>query len=380
MRSAGIIERTQALTFSFSRQTMLPAFGGNMHRRNITRRGALRGVAAVAAASTATFSRAQAPAAPVRVGITSSASDVSLFIAHKRNYFRDEGLDVSFITFDSAARMITPYVSGDLDVGTGATSAAFYNAVGRGIDVRIVADKNSTPPGRGTQPLLVRKDHVESGRYKGLADLRGMKIAVPGPGTSSMATYVRALERGGVRLADVDLVNLGFPQHVLALANKAVDAAFTVEPSASEAVRIGAAVNIMRDDEFYPNHQLSVTQYSGQFATRKPEAAKRFLKALLRGVRDFNESLVDGRYAGPRGDAVAAILAEYGPFKNTEIYKSYTTSFSHPDGALNIESLQTDLDYFRQFKLIEQPVTLDKALDLSFLQAALKEIGPYKAP
>ena len=80
--------------------------------------------------------RAQTPPlVPVRVGITSSASDVSLFIAHKRGYFREEGLDVTFITFDSAARMIAPYVAGDLDVGTGATSAAFYNAVGRGIDV-----------------------------------------------------------------------------------------------------------------------------------------------------------------------------------------------------------------------------------------------------
>lgn len=341
-----------------------------------TRRAALAMLAAAPVAGV----HAQPALTPVRVGITSSASDVSLFIAHKRGYFRDEGLDVSFITFDSAARMIAPYVSGDLDVGTGATSAAFYNAVGRGIDVRIVADKNSTPPGRGTQPLVVRKDHVDSGRYKTLSDLRGFKIAVSAPGTSAMTTHARALEKGGLKIADVDLVNLAFPQMVLALANKAVDAAFCVEPSASEAVRQGYAVRIMGDDEVYPYHQLSVMQFAGQFAKGKPEAGKKFLKGLLRGVRDFNESLTNGRYQGDKGHAVALILAEYGPFKNPDIYKSYTTSHSDPDGKLNIQSMKDDLEYFRQFGLIESPVTIEKSLDLSFLDAAVKELGAYKAP
>jgi NitT/TauT family transport system substrate-binding protein len=325
-------------------------------------------------------SPADAAGTPVRVGVTNSASDVSLFIAHKRGYFAAEGLDVSFSTFNSAAQMIAPFAAGDIDIGTGATSAAFYNAVARGIDLRIVADKNSTPPGRGTQPLLVRKDHVDSGRYKSLADLKGFRIAVSAPGTSSMTTVTRALEKGGLSYSDVDLVALAFPQHVIALTNKAVDAAFTVEPSASKAVGAGAAVRIMGDDEVYPYHQLSVMQATGRFATEKPAALKGFLKALMHGVRDFNEALVDGRYAGPKGDAVAQILAEYGPFKDPAIYKSYNVSYSDPDGKVNMESLRYDLDFFKQAGLINGDVTIEKALDLSFLNAAIKEIGPYRAP
>jgi NitT/TauT family transport system substrate-binding protein len=317
---------------------------------------------------------------PVRVGITSSASDVSLFIAHKRGYFAAEGLDVSFTTFNSAAQMIAPFTAGEIDIGTGATSAAFYNGISRGIDLRIVADKNSTPPGRGTQPLLVRKDHMDSGRYKSLADLKGFRIGVSAPGTSAMTTVTRALEKGGLKVEDVDLVALAFPQHVIALTNKALDAAFTVEPSASEAVRLGSAIRIMGDDEVYPYHQLSVMQAAGRFAQAHPQALTGFLKALLRGVRDFNEALVDGRYAGPKGDAVAAILAEYGPFKDPAIYKSFNTSYSDPDGKLNIESLRDDLAYFRKAGLIQGDVTIEKALDLSFLEAAVKQLGPYRKP
>ena len=337
-------------------------------------------LAAAALACTLASTQVMAAGTPVRVGITSSASDVSLFIAHKRGYFAAEGLNVSFTTFNSAAQMIAPFAAGELDIGTGATSAAFYNAIGRGIDLRIVADKNSTPPGRGTQPLLIRKDHVDSGRFKTLADLKGFRIGVSAPGTSSMTTVTRALEKGGLKVSDVDLVALAFPQHVVALANKALDAAFTVEPSASEAVRMGSAIRLMGDDEVYPYHQLSVMQATGQFAKSKPQAMKGFLKALLRGVRDFNEALVDGRYAGPKGEDVAKILAEYGPFKDPAIYKSFNTSYSDPDGKLNIESLKTDLDYFRKAGLVEGDVTIEKSLDLTFLEAAVKEIGPYRKP
>lgn len=319
-------------------------------------------------------------ASEVRVGITNSASDVGLFVAQKRGYFWEEGLQVSFIPFPSAARMIAPMASGDLDVATGALSAALFNAVARGIDVRIVADKNSTPPGRGTQPLLVRKDHVGSGRYKSLADLKGMKIAVSALGTSSMGTTSLALAQGGLTFADVDMLALGFPEHVAALANKAVDAAFTVEPSASVAVRQGSAVRIMGDDEIVPFHQLSVTMFSGAFVKRKNDDPKRFLRALLRGVRDFNEALVDGRYAGPKGDALVAILAEFGPFKDPEIYRSFNTSYSDPDGALNIPSIRKDLEIFRKAGLIEGQVSVEQALDLSFLEAAVKDLGSSKAP
>ena len=310
----------------------------------------------------------------VSVGITNSASDVSLFVAHKRGYFKEEGLDVSFVPFVSAARMIAPMASGDLDVATGALSAALFNAVARNIDVRIVADKNSTPPGRGTQPLLVRKDHVDSGRYKSLKDLKGMKIAVSAPGTSSMGTTSVALAQGGLTFDDVEQVALGFPEHVAALANKAVDASFTVEPSASAAVRQGLAVRIMGDDEIVPGHQLSVTIYSGAFAKRGDQP-KRFLRALLRGVRDFNDGLVNGRYAGPKGDALVAILAEYGPFKDPEIYRSFNTSYSDPDGALNMASIRQDLEIFRKAGLIEGQVTAEQGIDLSFLEAAVKDLG-----
>ena len=67
----------------------------------------------------ATFASASAQTVRVNVGIANSATDAALFVADRKGHFRAEGLDVNFIAFDSGARMIAPFASGDLDVGAG---------------------------------------------------------------------------------------------------------------------------------------------------------------------------------------------------------------------------------------------------------------------
>jgi ABC-type nitrate/sulfonate/bicarbonate transport system substrate-binding protein len=95
-----------------------------------------------------------APAA-VTVGIVNAVSDVPIFIAEKKGFFADEGLTVTTKAFPSAANMVAPLGAGQLDIGAGSVSAGLYNAVGRGIKLRVVADKASSQPGYGVNELLV---------------------------------------------------------------------------------------------------------------------------------------------------------------------------------------------------------------------------------
>ena len=321
---------------------------------------------------------AQAQSLRVNVGIANSATDAALFVADKKGHFKAEGLEVNFIAFDSGARMIAPFASGDLDVGAGGPSAGLYNAVARGIDIRIVADKSSTPPGRPINFLLVRKDHVESGRYKTLADLKGMKVAGAAPGGAATTTLDKLLEMAGLRIADVERVYLGFPQQAIALENKAVDAALPTEPAASEAVKRGSAVRVIGDDEIYPNHQLAAIFYAGQFIKNKPDAAKRFMRAYIKGARDYADAIVDGRLSGAKGEEMIAILTASSQIKDPEIYRSIAAANIDPDGKLGIESLKADLAIFAKEGLIEGKVDIDKVIDTSFAEAVVKELGPYK--
>jgi NitT/TauT family transport system substrate-binding protein len=60
------------------------------------------------------------------------------------------------------------------------------------------------------------------------------------------------------------------------------------------------------------------------------------------------------------------------------VHRSFVLSAINPDGKLDLASMKEDLRVFREAKLIEGKVEVEQAVDLSFLDAVLKELGPYK--
>jgi NitT/TauT family transport system substrate-binding protein len=319
-----------------------------------------------------------AAAQVVAVGTTMSTSDAPIYIADKKGYFQAEGLHVKVVNFRSAADMVAPLGAGEIQAGAGSASAGLYNAVARGIRLKIVADKASSPPPYGATKILVRKDHVESGRYKELKDLEGMKFAMNAPGVSNTSTLNTLLASAGLKYSDVETVDLPLPDHVAALKNKSVDASASVEPAPAIAMRSGDAVLIKSDDEILPNHQIAVLLYGEEFALRQVDAARRFMRAYVRAVRFYNDALKNGRLDGATADEVIAILSEATPVRSREIYKSITPTGMNPDGRVNKASLLHDLAFYREQGLIKGVVNLDDVIDGSFVEAALRELGPYR--
>jgi NitT/TauT family transport system substrate-binding protein len=317
----------------------------------------------------------------VKVASAGIASDIGFFIAHKKGYFRAEGLDVSLTTLANSPQMIGPLGMGQLDVGAGTVAASLYNAVAQNIAIRAVADKGSMRPGYGFSGLLVRKDLVERGRFKGFNDLKGMTVAVGTFGSANSSAVNEALKRGGLRWDDANMVALAFPQHLAAYANKAIDASMTNEPTASEAVKEGLAVRIAGNDEIYPDQQTAVVLYSEVFARQRPQLALKFMRAYIKAVREYNDALSGGKIAGPNADEVISILTEYTFIKDAGIHRAITPAAIDPDGRMNLDGLRNDLQFFKERKLIQDPaITVERIIDTSFAAAAVKELGPYKPP
>jgi NitT/TauT family transport system substrate-binding protein len=320
----------------------------------------------------------QPVAQPITVGVTGTMSDAPIYIAAKKGYFSDEGLDVNVTIFRSAADMVAPLGTGRIEAGAGSASAALYNAVARGIRIKIVADKASSPPGYGATKILVRKDHVEAGRYRTPGDLKGMRVAMNAPGVSNTVTLNALLKSVGLKYTDVETVNMPLPYHVTALHNKAVDAAASVEPTAAIAVRNGDAVAVKSDDEILPNHQIAVLIYAEDFAQRRTEDGKRFMRAYLRAVRFYNGALHNGSFDGPNAEELIAILSSTTPIKDRDIYKAVTPTGINPDGKVNAASLAFDLAFYASQRLIVGEVELGGLIDASFVESALKALGPYR--
>src|ERR1044071_3818408 len=77
----------------------------------------------------------------VRVGIISNATDATFFWAQERGYLREQGLDMETTPFNSANFMVAPLGADQLDVGGGAPGPGLFNAILRGVNLRIVADR-----------------------------------------------------------------------------------------------------------------------------------------------------------------------------------------------------------------------------------------------
>ena len=314
----------------------------------------------------------------IRIGTVGSMTEAPFYIADKKGYFRDEGLAVTFIPFDSAANMVAPLGAGQLDVGGGAPSAGLYNAVARGIDVRVVADLGRDTPGYGFQELLVRTELVKSGGYKRYADLRGKTVAVAGQGATAYAALSHLLAKAGMTYADIKIVYMDYADQVVALRTGSIDAALFPEPNATLAVRTGVAVKLMGDDTFYPNQQIAVMLYGTNLLKAHRELGLKFMRAYLKAARFYAQAHKDGKLAGPTADEVIDILTASTRIKDPAVYRAVTPNGNNPNGDVNMASMRDDFATYKANGLIPGNGKPEDAVDGSFVADALRTLGTYR--
>ncbi len=311
----------------------------------------------------------------VAVGTGGSASDAPFYIAYDQGYFKDEGLDVDLIVLDSGAKVIAPLGTGELDVGSGALSVGFWNALLRGVKFRIVADRGHAEEGYLYQTVFIRKDLVDGGQFKTLKDLKGLRMGFAAQGVTSLSLLNEAAKYAGIRFEDMTPVYLSFPQQIAALQNKALDGTLLIEPQATVAVNAGIGVRFMDTNVFYPRQQISVIFYSDKFATGRRDVADRFMRAWLRGVRTYNNAIKDGKIVG--ADEIVQTMAKSFNMNPALIREMYTQAVD-VDGAVNAAGIQKDLDFFRQQGWVAGGINAADVIDLSFAQRASAALGPYR--
>jgi NitT/TauT family transport system substrate-binding protein len=337
----------------------------------------LRELAILLAAVAVAASSAASAEELVRIGINGVISDAPFFIAAEKGYFAEQGIKAEFIPFDAGPKMIAPLGAGQLDVAGGAASAGLFNAAARGIAIRVVADRGSRVPGYDYMPVLISKQLIDSGKVKGVGDLKGLKVAEAGEGGSQGSTLNEALKQAGLAYKDVEHVYMGYPQHVAALANGAIAASVTTEPSVTRAVETGAAIRFSPESA-YPSQQVAVLLYGGDFIKKRPEIAQKFMIAFLKGARVYNDALKGGHLAGPTASEVIDILIKNTNIKDKALWAAIVPSGINPDGRPNVDSLKKDLAFYKEQKYLQVGADLESVLDLSFVEKAVQQLGPYK--
>lgn len=336
--------------------------------------------AAASTSGSATTASSYAPTAmnpPVKVsiGVLGSTSDAGIFIAQERGYFKQEGIDLDVQRFQSLVDMVAPLTGGQLQIAAGGLAASLYNASERGIALHIAADKGQAPsPQWDFAALSIRKDLIESGKVKDYPDLKGLTLVTSGRGNSPEVALAMALKKGGLTLADINFTQMSFPDMVTALQNKGIDGGILIEPFVSRTVSEGTAVRWKGNVEIFGgNEQIAAIVYGEQFA-KQPEVAQRWMNAYIRGVRDYNDAF------GPKKknyDEIVNILVANTTVKDPAVFASMVPAGLDPDGKLDLNSMQSDLNYYIESGQSKAGTDLGKLVDTTFQEAAVKALGPY---
>jgi len=219
--------------------------------------------------------------------------------------------------------------------------------------------------------LIVRKEDYDTGRLTSPADLRGKRVAVNGKGVYGEFVADRALRQGGLTLDDADMVVLGFPDMVAALAGGSVDAIMPTEPWVSQIQDRGIGTIIAREG-VDPNAQSQVLLYGEQFIRNNPEGARRFLVGYLRALRDLKRA----DYKDPGDAAIIGQYTKLGP----EVVLRVVPTYLDGDARINVAHLDQQQRYYaeRGYLNYREPIDLNRFVDTTWLDAAVQQFGHYQ--
>lgn len=204
--------------------------------RTDRRRALLAGSALATAALLPQRGMAQAPEkkkVTIAVGGKNLLYYLPLTIAEQLKYFESEGLDVEIVDFAGGAKALQAVVGGSADVVSGAFEHTL-NMQAKGQPMRAFVLQ-----GRAPQIVLAVNTRTMP-HFKSVADLKGKKIGVTAPGSSTniMANFV--LAKAGLKPSDVSYIGIGAASGAVAAVRAGqVDAISNLDPVITILARAG---------------------------------------------------------------------------------------------------------------------------------------------
>ncbi len=156
----------------------------------------------------ATLVTGAAAQSPEKKKVTIAVGGKNLFyylpltVAERKGYFKDEGLEVEIPDFAGGAKALQALVGGSADMVSGAYEHTInMMAKKQPIKAVVLQAKYSS------MALAMSKERAA--KYKGPQDLKGLKVGVTAPGSSTNMFTNNILAKGGLKPTDVSIVGVG---------------------------------------------------------------------------------------------------------------------------------------------------------------------------
>ncbi|SAK76601.1 transport protein [Caballeronia hypogeia] len=294
-----------------------------------------------------------------------------LTIAERRNYFKDEGLDVEISDFAGGAKALQAAVGGSADVVSGAFEHTLL------LQAKNQYFREFVLQGRAPQIVLaVSKKTMPN--YKSVADLKGKKIGVTAPGssTSIMASFV--LAQAGLKATDVSFIGVGAGAGAIAaLESGQIDAIANLDPVMTKLDRAGE-IRIVSDTRtladtvkvFGGNMPAGCLYASQSFITKNPNTTQALTNAMVRALKWLQTA---------SGKDLIATVPESFLLGDRALYLD---SWQHvkealsPDGLMPADGPATSLKTLQVFDetVKGKPIDLSKTWTNDFAKKALASV------
>ena len=267
------------------------------------------------------FVHAQAvekPALTLAVGGKNLLYYLPLTIAEQLGYFKAEGLDVKIVDFAGGSQALRALVGGSADVVSGAFEHT-VNMQAKGQKLRAVVLMGRAPQ------IVLGVNPKTMPNFKTVADLKGKKIGVTAPGSSTnvMANFV--LAKAGLKPSDVSIIGVGAGSGaVAAMRSGQVDAMSNLDPvitqlQRSNDLKIVSDTRIVAEaDKVFGGPMPAACLYLPQgFIDKNPRTVQALANAIVRadkwiqaaGPGDIIKTVPETYLLGDRAVYIDAFLA-----------------------------------------------------------------------
>jgi NitT/TauT family transport system substrate-binding protein len=288
-----------------------------MQRRSVV----LLGAATLAAPALLHAQGVEKPRLTIAVGGKNLLYYLPLTIAESLGYFKAEGLDVTIVDFAGGSKALQAVVGGSADVVSGAFEHTLIMQP-KGIRLRAFALQGRAPQ------IVLGINPKTMPAFKSVADLKGKKIGVTAPGSSTNVLANFVLAKAGLKPSDVSIIGVGAGAGaVAAMRSGQIDAISNLDPvitllQRSGDLKIVSDTRIVAEaDKAFGGPMPAGCLYAPQaFIDRNPATVQAIANAIVRadkwiqaaGPADIVKAVPESYLLGDRAVYIDAFLASKG--------------------------------------------------------------------
>jgi NitT/TauT family transport system substrate-binding protein len=301
------------------------------------------------------------------VGGKSSLYYLPLTVTERLGYFKDAGLDVEISDFAGGSKSLQAMIGGSADVVTGAFDHTIQMQAKHQSIVAVV--QLGRFPGFA---LALRKEKAAG--YKSPKDLKGLKIGVTAPGSSTHFMALHMMAQVGLKPDDASFIGIGAGNTVVAAVKRGeVDGLVNVDPMINLLNEEGE-IKIVADTRTLDGtikvyggpYPAAVLYATTAFVEKNPGTTQALVNAFVRGLKWVQ---------GHSPEEIAKVMPEEYALGNNALYiqsiKTNHPAYS-PDGKFMPNGPETALKVLKEFDKGVQAASIDlsKTYNAKFVNAA----------